>query len=223
MADMRAERTRQYLRTALLELLQTKPFEAVTVREVVERAKVSRNSFYNHYSDLIALAEDCYLQLSVYFRGPRKRLRDYTCRIDACTETLTEQAETLEFFRTNQNFARVILDNICTSPYFAECFEAEKDLLLDHLETEYGESDCPWRTNEHLALYITWGMYGHMRNWFISGMRESVETTAKEEVYFALSSTASLMGRPIEPEYLQAIEQWTWPKKNETATAGGSN
>ena len=213
MADMRATRTRQYLREAVMALLLEKTYDDITVREVCERAQVSKNSFYNHYAALSDLVQDCYLQEIIYFRTPMKRLRDYACRHDACTETLNERAHLLEFFKANPNLARVILENVCFSPYFDSCRHAEEDLLLDHLETEYGESTCPWRSNQNLARYIVWGMYGHTRKWFTSGMRESIETTVKEEIYYALSSTACMVGHAIETEYLQAIEDWTFEEK----------
>lgn len=213
MADMRATRTRQYLREAVMALLLEKTYDDITVREVCERAQVSKNSFYNHYAALSDLVQDCYLQEIIYFRTPMKRLRDYTCRHDACTETLNERAHLLEFFKANPNLARVILENVCVSPYFDSCRHAEEDLLLDHLETEYGESACPWRSNQNLARYIVWGMFGHTRKWFISGMREPIEAVVKEEIYYALSSTACMVGHTIEPEYLQAIEDWTFEEE----------
>ena len=77
MADMRATRTRQYLREAVMALLLEKPYDDITVREVCERAQVSKNSFYNHYAALSDLVQDCYLQEIIYFRTPMKRLRDY--------------------------------------------------------------------------------------------------------------------------------------------------
>lgn len=208
MADMRVARTRQYLRAALMDLLREKPYDDVTVREVAQRAQVSKNSFYNHYPDLASLVQDCYMQEIVYFRTPRKRLRDYACRFDACTETLDTRGHMLAFFKTNPNLAKVILDNICISPYFAECRHAEEELLLDHLETEYGESTRSFLTNLDCARYTVWGMFGQMRYWFMNGMREPIETMTTETIYFALHSLAGMACHHIEPEYLEAVEKW---------------
>ena len=49
--DPRAARTRDRLGDALIELLLTKPFDAITVQEVLDRARVSRSTFYEHYRD----------------------------------------------------------------------------------------------------------------------------------------------------------------------------
>ena len=49
--DRRVRRTRDALGDALLALMQEKPFETVTVQHVLDRAGVSRSTFYAHYSD----------------------------------------------------------------------------------------------------------------------------------------------------------------------------
>lgn len=49
--DRRVAHTRNRLGDALIELLQTKPFDDITVREVLARARVGRSTFYEHYRD----------------------------------------------------------------------------------------------------------------------------------------------------------------------------
>src|SRR3954468_17882696 len=49
--DLRVRRTRDRLGDALIELLVQKPFDEITVQEVLDRAGVSRSTFYAHFSD----------------------------------------------------------------------------------------------------------------------------------------------------------------------------
>jgi AcrR family transcriptional regulator len=49
--DRRIERTRNRLGNALIALIQEKPIDKVTVREVLDRARVGRSTFYVHYRD----------------------------------------------------------------------------------------------------------------------------------------------------------------------------
>ena len=49
--DRRVRRTRDRLGDALVELLVQKPFDDITVQEVLDRAGVSRSTFYSHFSD----------------------------------------------------------------------------------------------------------------------------------------------------------------------------
>lgn len=49
--DRRIRRTRDALGDALLKLMQEKPFETVTVQQVLDEAGVGRSTFYAHYRD----------------------------------------------------------------------------------------------------------------------------------------------------------------------------
>lgn len=49
--DRRTRRTRQLLRSALLELLKEKRYQEISVQEIIERADVARSTFYMHYLD----------------------------------------------------------------------------------------------------------------------------------------------------------------------------
>ncbi|MBC8077163.1 MAG: TetR/AcrR family transcriptional regulator [Chloroflexales bacterium] len=49
--DRRAQRTRQLLNTALVELMLEKRYAAITVQDILERANIGRSTFYTHIYD----------------------------------------------------------------------------------------------------------------------------------------------------------------------------
>ena len=49
--DRRSRRTQQLLGEALVELMQEKHFESITVQDILDRADVGRSTFYAHYTD----------------------------------------------------------------------------------------------------------------------------------------------------------------------------
>ncbi|MCU1221063.1 MAG: transcriptional regulator, TetR family [Candidatus Angelobacter sp.] len=49
--DRRARRTRDALGDALIHLMQERPFNSITVQDVLARAEVGRSTFYTHYRD----------------------------------------------------------------------------------------------------------------------------------------------------------------------------
>src|SRR5918992_5929727 len=75
--DARVRRTRDALGDALIALMQEKPFETITVQDVLDRAHVSRSTFYSHYSDkddlLMSDAEEFFeaLSLALSARGDK--------------------------------------------------------------------------------------------------------------------------------------------------------
>ncbi|MEV6771549.1 helix-turn-helix domain-containing protein [Nocardia sp. NPDC051030] len=44
-------RTRMALHRALMELMRTRPYDRITVRDIIDRADVGRSTFYAHYRD----------------------------------------------------------------------------------------------------------------------------------------------------------------------------
>lgn len=55
--DLRIVRTRVLLSKALFELLETTPFEKISVMDICEKAMVHRATFYNHFTDKEDLLE----------------------------------------------------------------------------------------------------------------------------------------------------------------------
>lgn len=60
--NLRVRRTQKLLREALIELIEERGFEALTVGEITERAMVSRASFYRNYKDKYDLVEQIFTE-----------------------------------------------------------------------------------------------------------------------------------------------------------------
>lgn len=55
--DIRITKNKRSIESALLQLLEEKPFEKITVHDICQLALVSRSTFYAHYVDKYALLE----------------------------------------------------------------------------------------------------------------------------------------------------------------------
>ena len=54
-----AARTKQWIRRALTELMaEKKDINKITVTELAQRADISKTTFYDHYEDICAVAEE---------------------------------------------------------------------------------------------------------------------------------------------------------------------
>lgn len=58
--NLRLRRTQKLLREALIELIEERGFDALTVVEITERAMVSRAAFYRNYQDKYDLVEQIF-------------------------------------------------------------------------------------------------------------------------------------------------------------------
>ena len=53
--NRRVRMTKRLMKDALLELMETKPFEKIKVTDVCAAADVNRSTFYAYYTDTLAL------------------------------------------------------------------------------------------------------------------------------------------------------------------------
>lgn len=61
--DLRAKRTKAKIKRALIDELKTKSFNALTVKNIADRAKINRGTFYLHYLDKFDLLDQIEQQL----------------------------------------------------------------------------------------------------------------------------------------------------------------
>ena len=54
--DLRVTRSQRFIREALIDLIEERSFDALSVGEITARAMVSRATFYRHYRDKYDLA-----------------------------------------------------------------------------------------------------------------------------------------------------------------------
>ena len=95
--DPRVRATRNALGDALVALMHDKPFETITVQHVLDRAKVSRSTFYSHYSDkndlFLSDVEDFFEMMSTALI----RNGDTSTRVAPVQEFFTHVSEMRQF------------------------------------------------------------------------------------------------------------------------------
>ena len=57
--DLRIIRTKEFIREALVQLIEEKGFEAITVKDITTKARINRGTFYAHYQDKYDLMSKC--------------------------------------------------------------------------------------------------------------------------------------------------------------------
>jgi AcrR family transcriptional regulator len=97
-ADRRVVRTRDRLGDALVALLVEKPFDDITVREVLDRAQVSRSTFYEHFRDkndlFLSDVDDFFERMA----GLIERQNDQSERVAPVAEFFAHVAEVRDFY-----------------------------------------------------------------------------------------------------------------------------
>ncbi len=119
--NRRVQMTRLLLRTALIELMQKKPFSEITIKEICEQADLNRTTFYLHYTDQFALLSDVenevYLKTLEYLQNVRPTA-DAPGMIEAFLQYIRDNASLfriLFFDAGNEQFRSRFIENTLKS------------------------------------------------------------------------------------------------------------
>lgn len=155
-ADRRAQRTRRAIRQAAIAVARERGLGAATVREITERANVSRGTFYAHYADkdalIAAIARQDY-QRRVAPLSPSSVWDDQALRLlirhtlEYVRDVYLTHASPRHSPEVGALIARVVIDEVRTL----------LAVSLDQSRHGIGEQDAPPET---VATAMAWAIYG---------------------------------------------------------------
>lgn len=162
-----AIRSRRLIHEALVDILQEKPLDRITVTEVVARAGINRGTFYAHYADIPDvvnhLIQDTFTKIRAAItleKGQLKQLPDVLLnRIQGILQ------EDLDFYRR-------VMASGASALMQEQLVEFVIQYLLDH------EADPPAKNQGQFALVIRFcagGLSNLYREWFSGGLDMSLE------------------------------------------------
>jgi len=166
--DARVRRTRDALGDALIALMQEKPFETITVQEVLDRAHVSRSTFYTHYSDkddlLMSDSEEFFEALSMALSAHG----DKSDRVFPVKEFFNHLADVQPFYKA-----------LVKSGKFQENMELARGHFARGIERRLSElpraKSIPANERSAIAFTHAGALLSLLAWWLDRGMREPPE------------------------------------------------
>ncbi|MCD8294966.1 MAG: TetR/AcrR family transcriptional regulator [Clostridia bacterium] len=151
---------------ALLRLLDEKPLDNITIKELCGEAGVNRSTFYAHYGSIEDILEETRTGIVENFiKDVRKKAQD-----GVEDDILTAY---LELIRKHRNFYKVHMET--TSPLaFTDMFKERVTKRLEDVEKAEGV-DLDGNRLEYMARYHLVGIYAVIKKWVDSGCEESVD------------------------------------------------
>ena len=163
--------------TALLYLLEKKPFEYITIREICEEAGVNRSTFYLHYENTCDLLEEAtrYIidKFISYFPSD---LQHITSNFSKCDITELNFITTdyllpyLSFIRDNKKMFNAILSQMSAFKfdiYFERLFENIFSPVLDRFR--YPGSD-----QKYIIMFYLSGLHAIIKQWLKDDCAKSI-------------------------------------------------
>lgn len=177
--DARIIQTRQKLSNALTELLNLKPFEELTVTDLVNQARINRSTFYLHYNGLEDFISDLENDLYNHFRN--QMITFFKTETGWLDQIINPDLE-IKF-----SILEYILDAIEKSPQIQAFIKARlynSEFLLKIVEDGYESAYASFsKAHTHIEAsrfryfysFAAMGCVGLIFNWIQSGMDKSTE------------------------------------------------
>src|SRR5215216_2615663 len=164
--DARVRRTRDSLGDALIALMQEKSFDTITVQDVLDRAHVSRSTFYSHYSDkddlLMSDAEEFFESISMALSVSG----DKSDRVFPVREFFVHLSDVQPFYKA-----------LVKSGKFQENMELARGHFARGIERRLSElpqaKSIPANERSAIAFTHAGGLLSLLTWWLDRGMRES--------------------------------------------------
>ncbi len=151
-----------------VELLEKKPFDKITVKDIVESCSINRNTFYYYYSDIYDLLEELFSK-----------------ELSKIVEAHKNGAPWIQAFTEIANIAyshKKVIHNICSSRSYDYLenymFKACKHMVLEFTNIAAEGMRVPEDDIEFIASFYEYAFLGVVSEWFRTGMRE-------DPLYFA--------------------------------------
>lgn len=155
--NRRAQMTRLLLRTALIELMQEKPFNEITIKEICEQADLNRTTFYLHYTDQFALLAD--VENEVY-QKTLETLKNVKPAADApgMIETF------LNYIKSNASLFRILFVDADSEGFRSRFIQN----MLNHLRFNIPLS-CAAEEEPYLLCFLMQGSVHMIMEWIKRG------------------------------------------------------
>lgn len=181
--DRRKRKTREAIFTAFIALLSKKDFTQITVSEIIEKADISRATFYSHFEtkdDLLkALCEDLFCHVVDGEDGNKAEHR----HIFRCDDPDSAFLHLLRHLLRNDNHILELL-SCRNSDLFLRYFKEQlRDMVVSQLPL-FQERKSERLPDDFWIDHIASVFVETIRWWSDHGMKESPETVAE---YFYLA------------------------------------
>lgn len=183
--DRRVRKTKNSIRKAFKELIMEKHFSEITVKEIAERADISRRTFYMHYTSIDDILSEMNTELLTTVRE-LFHSRDFSnISIQGIKELFSELNEILN---RNYSFYKRLASLHSYSFFVQMMNEVLRDIIHDTLKHSFSLDET---TNTAYTEYICGGIVSLYMNWLITDSDLTLEQlvdTAADITYGGLTS-----------------------------------
>lgn len=154
--------TRNALAASLKKLLQEKPLEKISIRDITEDSEVNRQTFYYHYKDIYDLIE------WIFIAEGTKALGEYS----ACKGFQERFVRIFYFLLENQRLVISAFHSIGREQLERFLYVQVYNLIMDVVNKEAESMNVSDSYKIYVADFYKYAIVGAMFQWIRTGMEE---------------------------------------------------
>ena len=155
--------TKQALATALTELLNTTTLDNITVKDIVDRADVSRQTFYYHCGDFYQLLDWAFQNImKKFYERPEENWRD---RI----------LFAVEYLRTNRMVTMNVYHSLGAEYLGTALEKAIRPVVAEGMQNLELPVPLSEEDRDFAISFFTYGVMGTIIQWLDDGMPENLD------------------------------------------------
>lgn len=181
--DLRVIRTKESIRDALVELIDEKGFEAITVKDITTRAKINRGTFYAHYQDKFDLMTKCEEEIMLEMSRIAKQIfPGVIAALETNSPTLAPfplAVLIFEYLNENSGFMKAVLGPKGDLSFQTRLKNFMWNTLFGNDPNAIIKEENLLVPGQYLASYIASAHIGVIQQWLDSGRKESPQEMAR--------------------------------------------
>lgn len=172
--DPRYQKTHKLLRESLMELCKEKSYDKITINEITDQAQINRSTFYLHYPDILALANDC-LMVGVTLK------EEYPSKNEIILDPENLIKRTTRFLRfcsDHSNFISTITSELFVNPYLKDFYEANLQIQYCFQKALFTGDLTKFIPDDRIARFIMAGQARLLGDWLDKNACDPLEQLA---------------------------------------------
>jgi len=156
--------TRRAIKDSFLKLLNQRPLNQITVKDIVEDCGINRNSFYYHFEDLPALLEE------IISNRMEELIEDHPT-IDSLEDCFDAA---IDFVLKNRRAVLHIYNSLSRDVFERYLMDACHYVAKTYAEAGFAGSRISREDKELLIRYYKCECFGNIIDWLNSGMKDDL-------------------------------------------------
>ena len=183
-------RTKDAIKQTFLELLNEKPLNQITVKMIVEKCGINRNSFYYHYQDLPAVIEETVREEA------DRIMREYPS-VDSIEIAL--QAA-VDFAAKNRRAILHIYNSVNRELYEQYLWQVAEAVVTAYTDTILADTPINENDRRILIQFYKCACFGMTTEWIRTGMHSDVQQDIKRLCELQKGTTEEVIKRCIRQQ-----------------------